>query len=95
MQDNYSKHSLLSICNLTPCMQIENVHFFYWDVLTHLPLDKMAAISHMTHSNAFSWMKTFCILIKISLKFVPNGPIDNKQLPELMLNQFTDVYMRR
>ena len=55
----------------------------------------MAAISHMTHSNAFSWMKTFCILIQISLKFVPNGPIDNKQLPELMLNQFTDVYMRR
>ena len=25
--------------------------------LTHLPLDKMAAISQMTFSNAFSWME--------------------------------------
>ena len=49
------------------------------------------------------------ILIQISLKFVPRGPIDNnpalvqvmawrrtgdKPLPELMLTQFTDAYMR-
>ena len=27
--------------------------------LTHLPLDKMATISQMTDSNAFSWIKTF------------------------------------
>ena len=27
--------------------------------LTHLPLDKMATISQMTFSNAFSWMKSF------------------------------------
>ena len=48
------------------------------------------------------------ILIQISLKFVPKGPIDNKaalvqvmawrrtddkQLPEPMLTQFTDAYM--
>ena len=51
----------------------------------------------------------FCILIWISLKFVPQGPIDNKwalvqvmawhhigakALPELMLIQFTDAYIR-
>ena len=49
------------------------------------------------------------IPIQISLKFVPRSPIDNKQalvqvmawrltgdkpLPELMLIQFTDAYMR-
>ena len=49
------------------------------------------------------------IPIQISLKFVPRSPIDNKQalvqamawhrtgdkpLPELMLTQFTDAYMR-
>ena len=51
----------------------------------------------------------FCILIQISLKFVSKGPIDNKtalvqvmawrrigdkSLPEPMLTQFTDAYMR-
>ena len=51
----------------------------------------------------------FCVSILISLKFVPKGPIDNKAalvqimawrrtgdkpLPELMLTQFTDAYMR-
>ena len=50
------------------------------------------------------------ILIPISLKFIPRRPIDNKPalvqvmtwrrpgdkpLPETMLTQFTDVYMRR
>ena len=51
----------------------------------------------------------FCILVKISLKFVPKGPIDNnpaqvqimvwcrlgdKPLSEPMLTWFTDAYMR-
>ena len=41
-----------------------------------------------------------CILIKISLKFVPKGPIDNdpsvgnKPLSEPILTKFTDAYMR-
>ena len=50
-----------------------------------------------------------CILIKISLKFVPYGPIDNNPalakiiawrrigdnpLSESMLTQFTEAYMR-
>ena len=51
----------------------------------------------------------FCILIQISLKFVPKGPIDNnpafvqimawrlfgaKSLSKPILMQFTDTYMR-
>ena len=51
----------------------------------------------------------FCVLVKISLKFVHKGPVDNHQalvkimawrrlgdkpLSELMLIQFTDAYMR-
>ena len=40
------------------------------------PLDKMVAIWQTIFSDAFSWIK-FCILIKISLKFVPTRWIDN------------------
>ena len=51
----------------------------------------------------------FCIMIRISLKFVPKGPIDNKwalvqvmgwrqtgdkPLPGPMMTQFIDTYMR-
>ena len=53
--------------------------------------------------------ENFYILIQISLKFVPEGPIDNKAalvrvntwcqtggkpLPELILTKFTNVHMR-
>ena len=37
----------------------------------------MDNISQTTFSNAFSSMKMFEISIKISLKFVPKGPINN------------------
>ena len=43
--------------------------------LTHLPLDKMAAISETTPSNTFSWMEI--LEFRFSLKFVRKGPIDN------------------
>ena len=39
---------------------------------------KMADILQMTFSNAFSSMKKWLYLIKISLKFVPSDPIQNK-----------------
>ena len=45
-------------------------------MLTHLPLDKMAVISQAMYSRAFYDEKS-CILMRISLMFVPNGPIDN------------------
>ena len=46
-------------------------------VLTHWSQGKMAAIFQMTFSNGFSWMKNIWILIKISLKFVHRGSINN------------------
>ena len=45
--------------------------------LTHWGWDKMAAIFQTTFSNAFSWMKMYEFFIEISLKFVPQGPINN------------------
>ena len=68
----------------------------------------MVAISQTIYSDAFLWMK-ICVLIKISLKFVPKGPIDNnpalvqilawrriddKPLFEPVLTWFTDAYMQ-
>ena len=67
----------------------------------------MVAISQTTFSNAFSWIAGY--VIRISLKFVLGGQIDNNQalvrvmawrgtgdrpLPEPMLTQFNDAYMR-
>ena len=45
--------------------------------LTHWGRDKMAAIFQTTFSNAFSGMKTHEFQLKISLKFVPKGAINN------------------
>ena len=41
----------------------------------------MDAIFQMTFWNAFSWMKLW-ISIKISLKFIPKGPINSLRLRE-------------
>ena len=76
--------------------------------LTHLPPNKMAAISQMIFQMHFHEWK-FLYYIQMSLKFVPRCQIDNKSvlvqvmawrrtgdkpLPEPMLTQFTDAYMR-
>ena len=50
--------------------------------LTHWGRDKMADIFQTTFSHAFSWMKNVWIFIKISMKFVPKGPID--KIPSLV-----------
>ena len=72
-------------------------------------MNKMTAISQMLSSDAFSWMNIF-ILIEISPKTVPKGPIDNnsaldqtmawrrigdKPLSEPMVTQFTNAYVRQ
>ena len=87
-----------------PCMEL---HVTLVPYLTHLTLDKMAAISQSFQMHFREWK--FCILIKISLKFVPKGPIDNipplvqimawrqigdKPLSEPILTQSTDAYWR-
>ena len=46
-------------------------------LLTHLTLDKMTAFLQMIFSAAFWWIKSFFILVKISMKFLPDGPINN------------------
>ena len=47
-------------------------------LLTHWGRDKMAAVFQTTLSTVFSWKKiNVILLIKISLKFVPKGPINN------------------
>ena len=59
-------------------------HKFMWIQLlihalnfTHLPLDEMAAILADDIFKCIFFNEKFCILIKISVKFVPKGPIDN------------------
>ena len=89
------------VCVLNPCRT---------QSLTNLPLDKMAAISHTTCSNAFSWKnENIWTSNIISLKYVPWGSIDNmsalvhimawchpgnKPLSEPMLTWITDTYMQ-
>ena len=52
------------------------------EALTHWDQNKMAAVLQTTFSNAFSWKKMCEFFIKISLKFVPKGLIDN--IPSLV-----------
>ena len=46
-------------------------------ILTHLPLDKMAATFADYISSCIFVNEMFCILIKTLLKLVPKGSIDN------------------
>ena len=78
-------------------------------VLTHLPLDKMAAISQTTYSTGSFWMMMLEFQFNFHWHvFLPKDAIDNKSalvqvtacrrfgvmsLPEPMLTQFTDAYM--
>ena len=78
-------------------------------VLTHLPLDKMAAILADDIFKHIFFNENIRISIQISLKFVPMSLIDNtsafvqvmdwrragdKPSPEAMMTQFTDAYIR-
>ena len=77
--------------------------------LTHLPLEKMVANLADGIFKCIFLNENDGISIQISLKFVPRSPIVNKQalvqvmarrrtgdkpLPEPMMTQFTDAYMR-
>ena len=90
------------------CVLQNGCHFLHVSV-THLPLDKMAAISQTTTSSAFSLIQICDFFIQISLKFVPKGLIENRTalvqvmawrragdrpLLKPMLTQFTDAYIR-
>ena len=57
--------------------------------LTHLPLDKMAAISQTTVSNAFSWKKRFVFRFVFHWSLFLVGPIDNKSaMVQIMVRIF-------
>ena len=73
-----------------------------WLPLTYQTQNRMAIILHIEFWKAFLWLK-----IKISLKSVPKGSVDNelalvqvmvwcqrgsKSLPEIMMSKFTDIY---
>ena len=72
--------------------------------LTHLPLDKMTAISQMTFSDAFSSMKSFYVRLQFFLgvqltstalvKIMACRRIGDKPLSESMLTRLIDAYMR-
>ena len=79
------------------------------NMLTHLPLDKMAAILADDISKCFFLNEYVWISMNISLKFVPKGSINNipamaqilashrlrdKPLSEPMLTRFAEAYMR-
>ena len=85
------------------------VRAFLKHPLTHLPLDKMAATLADDNFKCIILNENDRIPIRFSLKFVPMSPIYNKQalgqvmacrlfgakpLPEPILTQFTDTYMR-
>ena len=95
-------------CHLYTAVVID-VDFKMINCLTHLPLDKMAAILADDIFKCIFLNENDRISIKISLKFAPRSPIDNKPalvqvmawhrigdkpLPEPMMAQFTDAYMR-
>ena len=80
-----------------------------YTILTHIPLNKMAAILADDIFKCIFSNENFCILINIALKFVPQGPIDDntayvqvmawrrigdKPLSEPMRIRLTDAYMR-
>ena len=77
--------------------------------LIHLPLDKMDAISADDIFKCIFLNENIRISIQISLKIIPKSLIDHKSalvqvmawrrigdkpLPEIMMTQFTDAYMR-
>ena len=68
--DIHCKYVDPSTVNILPGCQIKATDSAW--ALTHLPLDKMDAISQTIFSDAFS----FYILNKISINFFPKGPID-------------------
>ena len=60
------------LSNLSSCLLLQH--------LTHLPLDKMSAVSQTIFSDAFSWMKSLVFWLKFHWSLL--GPIDNN--PALM-----------
>ena len=93
--------------NYDPCERSMNEMYCTW-FLNHIPLDKMVAIMADDNFKCIFLNEIVRISIKISLKFVPTGPIDcksalvqvmawrrtrDKPLPGPMPIQVTNTYM--
>ena len=111
-----TKQNLIQPYNRTPepskARQLSATRLLWqtvWVALSDLSLDKMAAILADDIFKCISVNEKYFILIKISLKFVPKGPINNipalvlvvawrrigdKLLSEPILTRFTDAYTR-
>ena len=99
------------------CIQLETPSsrlWNFWWIKTYTTFNTLKPIQHGYHvaNDIFMFIflhEKYCTLIQISLKFVPNGPINNmpalaqimawhqsgaKPLSEPMMVQFTDVYMQ-
>ena len=68
--------------DLDPSQCTPLLEYFYYGVIPYLPLDKMATDLADDSFKRIFFNEKFCISIRISLKFVPRGPIDNR--PELV-----------
>ena len=98
-------------CSMVSCLAAS---FLRWACIVRYALQGIVQHQNGNHftddiCRCISVNEKFCILIKISLKFVPKRQIDNnpalfqvmawrrigdKPLSEPMLTRFTDVYMR-
>ena len=93
----------IKVGNVTYITHCENMHFFYSS-----PSGQNGRYFADDIFKCIFINEKFCILIQISMKFVPKGPIDNKAtfvqvmawhrtgdkpLSEPMLTQFTHAYM--
>ena len=56
--------NLANRVHMSKDLMLQNQKHAPYCIFTHLPLDKMAAISQRTFSNAFSWMKRFVYRFK-------------------------------
>ena len=80
-QRSMSKRVNITLSIYIPSFSNQTDHpylqYKYLRICTHWGRYKMAAIFQTTFSNEFSWMKMYEYRLQISLKFVPQGPINN------------------
>ena len=63
--------------SISPCIWLPSLLWLVY-YLTHLPMDKIAAVLTDDNFKCIFWNENDIILIQISLKFVPRSPINNK-----------------
>ena len=77
----FNKKNLTEICSQASIRQsIKSGLGIGSPLLNSTALDKMAAISQTILSDASFVIEMFCILSKIALKFVPNGPEREREI---------------